>query len=514
MECLDRWRVAQVMGIAPDHQTAAFHLLALTEEKFRVSHLSNTLAMVSSFGAHLQMRSDIFALEWALRALSLPQTKFTSIEKVRNSWRKPVADRAFLAIKNLAEFGTVRDLIICAKRGGYLLDTPSQGVYRFTDNPDWPGVSDIKSRLMGEIISEDRDPLVDSVTPEAFTLDRTSLFEDFPHDIRAATYTGSDFWLFWKHVCQMCLNRSFQDCVVHNYGTFAATTETRELGILITKRRFIDGIVVGTGLKREVVSLFLQWMMLNSHTDRKFSLFHCPFVEVNEKFLLIAPHVVLLAHAPTIFLRLLAHHDKAAYDMNCTGLEKKSLKRLKSHIEGSNRIVRTNVKLPTPQGSNEFDIVEYDCLNAILSIGQAKFTVRPDSPSDVDHVNSVIKKGANQLERDRSLLSENQANIKELLSRIGAKTDNVVDIQFFLLPTRFSGSDFLDIPSWIRVLPIEFCLRPQCKGDSLPLIWDEYRVLWDSLDQKVVSARGEEEFKIGRFKIVCPCFRVSSNQAN
>jgi hypothetical protein len=277
---------------------------------------------------------------------------------------------------------------------------------------------------------------------------------------------------------------------------------------LITKRKLISDVAKATGVMRRTVSTFLEWMVLNCRTPRKFTLFHCPFVELNEKFVLVPPHAVLMAHAPTIFLRQLTHNDKPLYDACSRSLEKGWLKRLKEHIASPDRIIRTGLKLRVGSVEVEFDFVEYDKSRSTLSVGEAKFTIRPDSPAEVDHVNEVLAEGIEQLKRQKKILSDSRDNLEALLALLGLGTNLSVDIAYFLLPVRFTGSDFLNLPSWIMALPVEFCLRPQCKGRSLQAIWADYKQIWDSLGEKAESAKVKRELEIAGVKIIYPVFEV------
>lgn len=508
MQKIEEWRIKQVSRICRSHQITAFHLAALTEEKFRVYGMGGFFLDVSQFKMHLQMRSDIFALEWALRSLTLPERAFMLIEELRKSWNKTVADETQKALELFADYYHVRDLVICAKRGGYTVETPAEKVFHFKDTPNWRGTDDIKSRLIAEMVSADRTTVTSNTDIETFTLDSTSWHEDFPHDVKSSSYSSSDFWSLWEHIWQMSRDALIESATIHNYGTYAATSKTQDLCIIMTKKKLTDGIVEAKGVPRETVSIFLRWMTFNSQTQRKFSLFHCPLVEINEKFVLIAPHVFLMGHIPTIFLRQLAHHDKTVYDACSSSLEKQSLERLKNHIEGDNRIIQIGVKLHTPKGEMELDVVEYDKSHLTLSIAQAKLTIRPDTVSEVDHTNDVLAEGIEQLRQNKMFFCEGQANLGELFIKLGINIDDSLTVKYFLMPTRFAGSDFLDIPSWIATLPIEFCLRPQCRGRSLCSIWEDYKELWDSLDCTVESSHAEREFEIAGFRIVYPGFSV------
>lgn len=509
MQEIEGWRIKRVSNICRSHQITAFHLAALTEEKFCEYAMSGFFSDKST--KHEQMRNDIFALEWALRGLTLPEHTFMLIDDLRKSWNKTIIEQTKKALEVLADYSHLRDLVICAKRGGYTVETPAEKVFRFKDVPNWQGTADIKSLLIGQMISGDRTPVTSNTDPNTFSLADTSGHEDFPHNIKSSSYSSSDFWSLWEYIWEISRDALIESAKTDKYGTYKATSETQNLCIIITKRKLTDGIVQTKGVSRETASMFLGWMMFNSQTPKKFSLFHCPLVEINEKFVLIVPHAFLMGHVPTIFLRQLAHHDKKVYDACSSSLEKQSLKRLKNHIEGDNRIIRIGVKLHTPKGQMELDVVEYDKAHLTLSIAQAKLTIRPDTVSEVDQTNDLLAEGIEQLRQNKMFFGEGQANLGELFIKLGINTDDPLTIKYFLIPTRFTGSDFLDIPSWIATLPIEFCLRPQCRGRSLCSIWENYSKLWNSLDCTVESSQTESEFELAGFKIKYPGFAIQRN---
>jgi hypothetical protein len=442
-----------------------------------------------------------------LRSLQLPDHNYVEIKNLRNSWNNHVADKCIKVLTDLSNYYHIRDLIICTKRGGYIVETPDEHTFVFKDTPNWIGTKDFKSRLISNRIEEERNKDLDPVSLASGSLKTTTLNADFPHDLHTSDYSGADFWRVWEWLFGFSINAIRDGCAVRNYGSYAATSETKELTILITKKRMIDLLVRETGLSKSIISIFLGWLTFNSQTARKFTLFHCPLVEINDNFLMILPHTILMAHAPTIFFRLLAHYDKIAFDSASSDLEKQTLNRLKSHLESQGHIIKTNIKLDTPTEKAEFDFVEYDESTSTLSIVQAKLTVQADSVAEVDHTNEVLKEGLAQLERNKNMLCGNQPNMKMLFEKIGVPQNKIVTIDYFLLPTHFTGSDFLQSPVWIKIMPAEFCLRPQCKGHSIRSVWAQYKALWDSLDRTATSSHTSEiEFDICGFKIRYPAF--------
>ena len=91
MKFLENWRIKEVTSIASSHQLIAFYLSVLTEEKFRCYALTGFLATQSSFTGHIHIREDVFALEWALRSLSLPDPDFIFINKLRRKYKDEIA---------------------------------------------------------------------------------------------------------------------------------------------------------------------------------------------------------------------------------------------------------------------------------------------------------------------------------------------------------------------------------------------------------------------------------------
>ena len=504
MAKIESWRVATISSICTNHQVAAFHIAVLTEEKFRVYALTGFLLNQGSLKAHIRAREDIFATEWALRSLQLPDHSYADIRVLRNSWNNKMAEKCDRVLKDIQNYPHIRDLVICAKRGGYIIETPDDHTFVFKDTPDWTGIRDFKSRLISDQISTERNKIRASDVSASEILRATSLYDDFPRSLQTSYYSGDDFWRLWEWLFRFSISVISESCRARNHGSYVATSDTKELTILITKKKLADQLLRDAGLSKSSINIFLKWLTFNSQTPKKFSLFHCPLVEINDKFLMILPHTVLMAHTPTIFLRLLAHYDKTALDSASFKLERQTLNRLKTHLEDNGRITKTNIKLDIPTGKAELDVVEYDEFNSTLCIGQAKLTVRADSVSEVDHTNKVLKEGMAQLERNKSIMCENPANIGMLLNKIGASPRENVNIEYFLLPTCFTGSDFLQTPSWVNILPVEFCLQPQYKGHSIRSIWTQYMTLWGSFDEKVVSSKSQFEFELAGLKIRYP----------
>ena len=512
MGVLENWRINEVTSIASSHQLIAFYLSVLTEEKFRCYALTGFIATQSSLTGHIHIREDVFALEWALRSLNLPDPEFILIDELRGKYKDDIASKANQILADLLKYYQVRDLAICANRGGYLVDAPQHDTLIFKDDPNWDGTSDMKSRLIGDKISAERNKLNNVVSLTDLTLNKTSAYDDFPHNIQSPTYAASDFWALWDRLFEICKNRIMEDCSIRNYGTYAATSKTNELCILVTKKKLVDDIFNDTGIERSTISTFLEWLSFNSKTPRKFTLFHCPLVEVNEKFFLILPHVITMSHVPTIFLRLLAHHDKQLYDAYSTDMEKTTLQRLKNHLRNPECKVMTNVKVDTSSGRMELDIVEYDKNEAVLSVGQAKLTIRADSVAEVDYSNSILSKGLDQLKKNKASFESDHDAIPAVCSKLGIDRKDISHIRYYLLPTRFTGSDYLSIPDWVMCLPIEFCLQPKFQGKSLAFIVDSYCTLWNSIDEENMFSKHECTFEIGGFKITYPGFKMNKTE--
>ena len=496
---IESWRLHSGKCISSDHQITAFHLACLLEEKFRVYALNNYLANCTGLWAHALVREDIFAFEWALRSLTLPSNEYFQMRKLRNSWSNEIASKCHEFLIDLSNYYHIRDLVICAKRGGYIVETPKPNVIVFKNTEQWIGERDFKSRLIGQYIEEGHKLDLSELNKSGFDLSQTHLYNDFPHGLMTSLFSSSDFWKAWNYLFVFCANSIFESCKLHKDGEVCMTSHTKELTILITKKNLIEQIHQNTKIPKEVVGAMLDWIIFNSRTERKFSLFHCPVIEINKKFVLIAPHVAIM------FLRLLAHYDKNSLNQASSTLEKKTLNRLKRHIEGENTIVRIGLKIDR---KTEIDIVEYNEYTSTLCVGQAKLTIRSDSVSEVDSANKTLEQGLEQLKKNKKLFEDNVESIDLLFEKIGVKRKANIEFKYFLLPTSFTGSDFLEIPDWVRTMPVEFCLRPQCKGKSLCSIWGDYKELWDSFNNKVESSQIENEFELAGFKIVFPGFHA------
>jgi hypothetical protein len=508
MHKVESWRISMIKSIHEDHQVTAFHIGALTEETFRVYAMSGYVHSQTSMRAHVQLREKLFSAEWALRAIQLPVFQHTEIKKLRNSWNDKTAELCVKALNKLENYSNIRDLVICTKRDGYIVESVDEHTYIFKNTPDWIGTNDFKSEFISDKISMERNKDNPLEFLKSKSLKATSLYKDFPHDIVTKTYSSNDFWRFWECLFKFCIE-VIKDCLkVHNYGSYAATSHTKELTILITKKKLIDRLISETDLSITSINTFLKWLTFNSQTPKKFILFHCPLIEINDKFLMILPHSVIMTHIPTAFFRLFAHHNKTAFSSASSDIEKRTLNRLKTHLQGQGHIIKTNVKLEASIAKAEFDFVEYNESESTLCIGQAKLTIRADSVAEVDHTNKVLKEGIDQLAQNK-VLCDNTSNLKMLFMKMGITPTKNVVIEYFLLPTNFTGSDFLQIPDWIKVMPVEFCLLPRFKECSIGSVWDEYKKLWDSLDEKVSSSHSSQvKFEIAGLTIFYPGLKI------
>lgn len=509
MGYLENWRINEVTSIASSQQLIAFYLSVLTEEKFRCYALTGFIINQSSLTGHIHIREDVFALEWALRSLNLPDPEFILIDKLRKKYKEHLASKTIKKLEKLKKYTKVRDLVICANRGGYLVEAPENNSLLFKDAPNWTGTLDMKSRLIGDRISVERNNICSAESPEEITLEKTSVYDDFPHNIQSSTYTSSDFWSLWSWLWKMCKEHIMEDISIRNYGSYTATSKTNELGILITKKRLVNDIYRAVEIDQSTIHKFIEWLSFNSKTPRKFSLFHCPLIEINDKFFLILPNVIMLSHVPTIFLRLLAHHDKQLYDSYAKDIEKETLQRLKQHLDNNECRIMINVKVDTSNGPMELDFIEYNN-KATISIGQAKLTIRADTVAEVDHTNDVISKGLAQLKQNKASFESDQEVIMAVCSKLCIEWKHTLNIKYYLLPTRFTGSDYLSIPDWVMCLPLEFCFQSKFKGKSFGFIAEEYSKLWDSIDEEKIYSKSEYTFEIGGIKITYPGFQMNN----
>ena len=96
--------------------------------------------------------------------------------------------------------------------------------------------------------------------------------------------------------------------------------------------------------------------------------------------------------------------------------------------------------------------------------------------------------------------------------KINIKTADVKNVKYYVIPTGFSGSDFLRIPDWIRIIPSNYCLSKKNKGKSLDKIWSEFHCLWKSLDEEIQNGIEDRfSFTVADMKIYAPGFEVRSN---
>ena len=153
MSRAEAWRRSGLGTISKSSQLVAFHLACLSEEKFRMAALTGSI--LSAF-AHHKSRMDLFALEWGLRSLPrLPDDKVTKAAALRNKWNDELARKCMDYLDRLLHYSTLRDLVVCAKRGGYDVTISEPGLVIFTDVKGWEGLADHKNHLVFAKIERD-----------------------------------------------------------------------------------------------------------------------------------------------------------------------------------------------------------------------------------------------------------------------------------------------------------------------------------------------------------------------
>jgi len=504
MDHVESWGETAINSISTSNQMIAFHLCCLTEERIRTYNLVGIAQNISQL--HMKVREDLFTLEWSLRCLQkLPDETNTSELEIRKKWNDKVAEQCMNNLEEFSKYYMLRDLVICTKRRGYSVSCPDHNTIEFVDAPNWQGHKDQKSRYISQLIEEDNSFRERVTRINDFSLEGTLLDEKFPHDLDTSEFSSNEFWKVWNYLSNLCARSIANHYKPRKKGRHY---HTKMLTIIKSKKALVSEIYQRTGIGKSVVSRVISWLSFNTNTPRKFSLFHCPIIEINNKSYLILPHAVVFASPSTVFLRLLAHYDKRAYDSASSMLEKNKLNKIKSHLISGDRPIKTGIKLDLDGRDVELDLAEYDKNSSILSIVQAKFFIPPDTVSEVDSANEVILEAVEQLKINKKLAESNE-KLDVLFQKIGISSNKNIEIKYFLLPTGFTGSDYLDIPDWIHVIPAEFCLLSKYKGQSLVSIWQEYKKIWNSLDESAKSSYVERNsFNLAGWKFVAPTFRM------
>lgn len=461
--------------------------------------------------AHSSMRNDIFTLEWALRSVSnIPDRKNTSQSVIRSKWNDDTARKCFEALTGLANYPSIRDLVITTKRVGYTISCPQSNILEFRDVPNWMGYDDQKSRIMSQYIQYERlQNNLQNINSDLnkFSIAHTFAHEDYPFGINGRDFTSDDFWGIWDCLVKLCVKSIEINSKIHTTGGKAHTSHTKNLLILRTKKGIINEICNHTNITKKIVSKVIDWLSFNSETPKKLTLFHCPIIDFNNNLFLILPHAVLLSYPPTSYSRLLAHHEKKTFDSYSLAIEKKKLNQIENNISSNQKVIKTRVMLGTESNRTEIDLVEYDKKNRIICIVQAKFFIAPDSVAEVDNANRQIQKAVEQLEKNKKNIESSSCD--SLFTQL-FNVSSIKDIQFeyFLLSSNFSGSDFLSIPLWIKTMLSEFCLISKFHKKPLIEIWHDFKKTWDSLDEEAKKARIENiELNMAGYKIIAPGFK-------
>ena len=510
MSKAEEWRESLFDKFSVNEQILAFYLYCLTEEKIRLSSLLRPNDQIDF--KHARIREEIFSLEWALRSLNLPDSSNMTDDELRNEWNPNYMKELMDILKDIYNFYYLRDLIITTKNDGYELRIINDSTFEFADTPEWKGFGDYKSLIINNMVDNESVDNYIKININQYEMIVPLLEKVFPFDINTGDFTSNEFLEAWNYLVKLSAT-NIQNNYRNTLGNTLAykTTSTQRLALLKTKGRLITEIASHTDIKEDKVTRILSWITFNSQTPKKLSLFHCPLIEINENLFLVSTTPLIRSCVPTIFLRLFAHYNKKAYDSVSSKVEKEKLSEVMHHIGENDRNLIIGLKYKEIKKESEIDLVEYCAKSLTLSIVQSKFFISPDSVIEVAHANREIEKAFKQLKRNKENIEEGSL-LDMICRRINIKTSDVQNINYYVIPTGFSGSDFLRIPDWIRIIPSNYCLSKKNKGKSLDKIWSEFHSLWKSLDEEICNGIVERfSFTVADMKIYAPGFEVTSN---
>ena len=117
MSKAEKWRESLFDKFSTKEQILAFHLYCLTEEKIRYLSVFRPNDQVDF--KHASIREAVFALEWALRSLNLPDSPSITDDELRKEWNPNYMKELTDILEDISNFYNLRDLIITAKNDGY-----------------------------------------------------------------------------------------------------------------------------------------------------------------------------------------------------------------------------------------------------------------------------------------------------------------------------------------------------------------------------------------------------------
>jgi hypothetical protein len=408
-------------------------------------------------------RDLLFGLQFTLSGLKgdLPAGPF--IEELiadslgENDWKRSAA-----ALKCMSDYYKVRDAFLTYAWGGYEIETRGSSLIRFVDAPTWIGKRDHAQHVINQEIKLEQ---VISNT-SSLVLSPQVLIEralDVPATLTLRELTAAQFVSTW-----IGLTSKFFPAWL--------TGQT-----LVVETTTVLALVQGLGnLSVAEAETFVNLVIYDRQADLPLNLFFCPLVPLTQSSLLVVTPGFIMGN-PLVSVVRLAVHRGAGLDVYAKDLAAQFQEKLRRHFEGPGVTIQTNITYSNQDDTGDIDFVLYETASNRLILAQIKGFIFPDTVEEVYRANEALEKGVEQAERVRRWWnSRGSSQWPQILNMPASST--LPEVHFVVIGNGFSGSDYLEIPGYIRVVDAQYLLLSKFRRRSIfePIAEYERRISEES----------------------------------
>lgn len=442
---VEEWRASLLRDLPRRTDVAAYHLLAVAGA--RLAYLSRQLMPHAAATLHTATRDQLFGLQFALAGLPLPGSADVFAQHLIDGAITEADFRlAAHVIDEMSRYAVVRDVFLTYGWRGYELEVPGEGILRFVNPPDWPGLRDYAEQILAQEIEAERAV---ALLPRVAGLPIAALEAavDVPGDLPMGDLTAEQFVRTrFRLTASMAEKWWTGETLIIEYRSLA--THLQRLANLSEREaeRFIELVTFAPG-------------------DSRLTLFHCPIVQLTTKSVALCLPGLVFGNPSAAIPRLTALRGPGLGAFS-KRVEADLLERLKTQFGGATVTIQINVSYTHGDDRGDLDLIAYEQRTNDLLVAQVKAFITPDTVEEIVRANQELEEGLGQIARARNWISG--LGPKDFRERLRIPIVGTAPrIRYAVIGNGFAGSDYLPIGPDVPVVDARFLLLPRFRGGSV-----------------------------------------------
>lgn len=454
-----------------------------------IAYSAQTLMPRQTSSVEMLTRDLLFGLQFALSGLKgEPSAGLFVKELLADTLTEDDWKRSSAALKSMRDYSKVRDAFITYAGGGYEIEIPRNSLIRFIDAPSWIGKRDYAQNVIAqEIKLEQAVSNTSSLTLSPRVLIERSI--DVPSTLALGGLTAAQFVSAW-----ISLASKFAP------SWLTGQTPVIEIATILALVQQLGNLSVVDA------EAFVKLVTYDRRSHLPLNLFFCPLVPVTRSSLVVVAPGFIMGN-PLVSVVRLAVHRGAGLGAYAKDLAADFQEQLRKQFEVPGVTMQTNIPYSNDDDTGDIDLALYESASNRLILAQIKGFIFPDTVEEVFRANESLENGVEQTERvHRWWDNHGSSQWPQILNMPVSST--LPEVHFVVIGNGFSGSDYLEVPGYIRVVDAQYLLLSKFRRRSIfePIDLYERRISEES--ERAEETVCFESIHLGDLTFEVPAFSI------